>query len=352
MRLEAFITDLLYDHDCVVIPGFGGLVANYRPARLNRRSHVIMPPSKHVGFNRNLRNNDGLLTNHVAGTLGISYKEATQRIDETVQGYLDHLQAEGRLMWEKIGVFFKDKSGQLQFIPEEQENFLLSSFGLTPVQLKPVIQVEQMNETPIIPINSERRKFAAWKVAAAIAVPLLLAGSLLVRNGIKNDPGFSLASLNPFQENEIVATYQQITDPKQPLEKNIQAGELQQAVADSTITSFRYDFLNDRIVDAGILVKKDKPTKKSIVAVKHNAPEHSAASVHGRYAVIGGAFQVDDNAQKFLEKLKADGFDAQLAGRKDGLQLVAYGLYDSKEEAGNALRNIRASNAHAWLKRN
>ena len=37
MRLDLFLAELLYDHDCVIVPGFGGLVANYRPAKLNER---------------------------------------------------------------------------------------------------------------------------------------------------------------------------------------------------------------------------------------------------------------------------------------------------------------------------
>ena len=57
-------------------------------------------------------------------------------------------------------------------------------------------------------------------------------------------------------------------------------------------------------------------------------------------------------AENFLQKLKTDGFDASFAGKKDGLQLVAYGVYSSKAEAKKALQNIKQSGGNAWIRRN
>ncbi|MCC3160852.1 hypothetical protein LJ737_26680, partial [Hymenobacter sp. 15J16-1T3B] len=35
MQLTDHIQHLLRDHDCVIIPDFGGLIADYEPARLH-----------------------------------------------------------------------------------------------------------------------------------------------------------------------------------------------------------------------------------------------------------------------------------------------------------------------------
>jgi hypothetical protein len=142
MRLEPVICDLLYDHDCVVLPEFGGLVANYRSARLNRRTHVIQPPSKHIGFNRHLKDNDGLLVQHTAKLFNLSFQDASEKIRHQIASYQQTLNQSGRLVLEHIGVFFRDTSGQLQFIPDEEENFLTSSYGLRPVQLRYIEQQE------------------------------------------------------------------------------------------------------------------------------------------------------------------------------------------------------------------
>lgn len=356
MRLEAFISELLYEHDCVVLPEFGGLVANYRSARLNRKTHLISPPSKHIGFNRNLKSNDGLLTSHISVTLGISYKDAASKIDACIQEYQSRLNKEGRLVIERIGVFFNDKIGQLQFIPEEQENFLLSSFGLESVQLKFIEKQVVVEETPIVPISDSRRKNIGWKIAAAIVIPALIAGSVLLTNK-STDDNLSFASLNPFHEEKIISDFigheYNARLAENPEDENQLASTLENATG-----NIRYDFVHGAISESGIEIKNVKPAPVKAVTTEVN---NDASPIHnvirneeksGHYALIAGAFQVMENADNFLEKLKADGFDASFAGKKDGLQLVAYGFYASKAEAKKALQNIKETGGHAWIKKN
>ena len=49
------VEKLLYKHDCVIIPGFGGFVCNMEHARIDQVTHVIIPPGKHIIFNPNLK---------------------------------------------------------------------------------------------------------------------------------------------------------------------------------------------------------------------------------------------------------------------------------------------------------
>ncbi len=353
MRLEAFICELLYDHDCVVLPDFGGLVANYRAARLNRRTHIIMPPSKHIGFNRNLRTNDGLLANQVAERAGISYKEAVIKVDLAIADYQRQLQKDGRMVLERIGVFFKDKSGQLQFIPEEHENFLLSSYGLGPVQLKYIEQEMETEETPVVPIQDERRRIAGWKIAAAILIPLLFAGSLLVRNQMKEEGKFSLASLNPFHQPVVKADYEPNAF-KLDSDKASGATSLSETL-ENAAGNITYDFTTNSISEKGIEIENAKPKTAEAVSteVKKEVNPIKEVTTHAQsgsgYAVIGGAFSVAENAENFMKKLQNDGFEASFAGKKDGLQLVAYGVYPSKSEAAKALVKIRNSGGSAWI---
>jgi nucleoid DNA-binding protein len=354
MRLESFICELLYEHDCVVLPEFGGLVANYRSARLNRRTHVILPPSKHIGFNRNLRSNDGLLCSHVAAVAGISYKEASAKLDEVIGSYQKQLQENGRLVLDKIGVFFNDKSGQIQFIPDEQENFLLSSYGLGPVQLKFVEQEVEKEETPLIPITDHRRSMSGWKIAAAIAIPLLLAGSLLVNNQLKHSGNFNFASLNPFHKTNITSVYEPTTLTYTPrLDET--TSSLKDVLKESE-GNVKYDFVSGVVSSDGIEIENIRPIAKPVTTeVKKDTEPIRDAIKHeersGSFALIGGAFQIEENAQNFLNKLKQDGFDAAFAGKKDGLQLVAYGFYSSRAEAARALKSIQVSGGHAWIRK-
>ena len=67
-----YISDLLFLHDCVIIPDFGGFICNYRSAYIDADSGVICPPGKDILFNRNLTHNDGLLVNWIADKENIS----------------------------------------------------------------------------------------------------------------------------------------------------------------------------------------------------------------------------------------------------------------------------------------
>ena len=61
MDITAFIRELLFGHDCVIVPGFGGFIGNYTPASIDKSSGTFYPPVKQISFNRNLNHNDGLL---------------------------------------------------------------------------------------------------------------------------------------------------------------------------------------------------------------------------------------------------------------------------------------------------
>ena len=82
MDITAFIRELLFSHDCVIVPGFGGFVGNYSPARIDKTTDTFFPPAKQISFNRNLNHNDGLLVGRISGTSGIAYGDARNLVDE------------------------------------------------------------------------------------------------------------------------------------------------------------------------------------------------------------------------------------------------------------------------------
>lgn len=360
MHLEKFISDLLYRHDCVVIPEFGGLVANYRSARLNAQTHLISPPSKYIGFNRHLKNNDGLLILHLSQLLNVTYQEAQKIVDSTVKEWKFTLHQEGRIFLDKIGTFFNDQSGNLQFIPEEEVNYLLSSFGLRSVQLNPVMvsTKEEVVEAEIEKVQrlNPHRPMMIWRVAAAIAIPLLAAGVWLATSKLDMD-NLNLASMNPFHTEKIVSQYSFEDKVSSILPQwEYAKSPLEEYLADNTNSEHkRFDFEQLTFTESGIMIARNVPSEvdNTAKAEGKNASEaKKKVYASGRFAVIGGAFADEDNALRLIEKLKADGFEAVIAGKSGPLTLVAYGLYNTKEEAQNALADIRSSSGGSgWIKR-
>ena len=139
-----FIENLLYSHDCVIIPHFGGFVLNNRDFHLIENDQIIVPKSKWVAFNERLQSDDGLLATEWAVAKGLNQKQAFAAVHRFAEELTAKLKAEKTLQFGQIGVFNLSHSGRIQFEPNQGINFDLNQYGLFPVSLgqkktKPVL---------------------------------------------------------------------------------------------------------------------------------------------------------------------------------------------------------------------
>ncbi len=359
MRLDPFIIDLLYEHDCVVIPEFGGLVANYKSAKLNGLTHVIQPPAKAIGFNPSLKYNDGLLTNYISSVLAVSYKEASDLVATTVADFRAQMLENGRFSIDRVGVFYKDRFGQTQFIPEEQENFLLSSYGLQPIQLRLLNGAEVPDTAKVIPMQSHTAH--RWKVAAAVLLPVFLAGSWFLASRVSRQGEMGFGFQNPFGETRKQSAFIP-SNSKWDLVMQIPsyryADELANQLSAAGATNIDVlpataQLANDpskKIMTGDVKSDETKPVGRKTGASDDNAP--SVVDLEKAYSVIGGAFQVKENGQRLIQQLRAQGYDAQFAGMRDNLHLVAYGHFSKREEAEAVKAKVQAAGAKAWIRTN
>lgn len=187
-----YISHLLHYHDCVIVPGLGGFVANHQTAQINDKQHLFLPPSKEIGFNRSLLHNDGLLTNYVAQQENISYSEATQQIDSFVAEINSDVFAGQVIDMGSIGSFRGDAIGNLLFSPKEMNTFLPEAFGLTsfrfePVDYKRVVRMGYRNHA--IPTFQTKIK-RHW-----VAVAALMTGFFFLATDNLNTPMLSQANI-------------------------------------------------------------------------------------------------------------------------------------------------------------
>ncbi|MEC8606277.1 MAG: hypothetical protein VXX92_03140, partial [Bacteroidota bacterium] len=103
VQLTKYIVQLLHQHDCVIIPDFGGFVAQYKPATLDSVTGFYSPPSKQILFNINLKNNDGLLTNQIAQDQDVSFTKATQIIADFVLNVKNQLKENKTFQFINLG---------------------------------------------------------------------------------------------------------------------------------------------------------------------------------------------------------------------------------------------------------
>ena len=128
--VEQLIGNLLLRHNCVIIPSFGGFVAQRISARIDYKSGTMLPPGKSILFNRQLLNNDGLLVNEFARENNVSFNEASKELDALVEQWNVTLTQGGRIEIERVGNLFFDEERNICFEQDRFANLLLESFGL------------------------------------------------------------------------------------------------------------------------------------------------------------------------------------------------------------------------------
>lgn len=153
---------LLYRHNCVILPGFGGIVLQYAPARIHPAQHVFQPPRKALAFNRSLTINDGLLTSHVANTENVHYDEAETRVRKFVEAIENSIRRKGDFAIHGVGRFFNDIEGNLQFVPEESENYLLNAYGLERFVSPAIIRRDAFEPNAAASIAKKKKKKFGW----------------------------------------------------------------------------------------------------------------------------------------------------------------------------------------------
>lgn len=133
-----YISDLLFLHDCVIIPDFGGFICNYKSAYIDADSGMICPPGKDILFNRNLTHNDGLLVNWIADKENISYDKAAKQLTLFCEDLKIRLNQKQRVVFGDIGVFFTDRRFNIIFEPGKN-NFFSEAFGMEAIVMESVI---------------------------------------------------------------------------------------------------------------------------------------------------------------------------------------------------------------------
>ncbi len=187
-KIGVHIAELLRRHDCVVVPTFGAFIAQYKPAELNIAEKRLLPPSKVLAFNPDLRHNDALLITALAKSENYSYDEAQAAIAEFVKSWQEDLGLQGIVSVHHVGRFVADVNGRLHFLPETH-NYNNDVYGMPilavvpiaktdyNIEEEPVIQLEKDKEdlrpsAPTRPLPTWRRSFYKWREMAIAAAVL------------------------------------------------------------------------------------------------------------------------------------------------------------------------------------
>ncbi|MEG0796641.1 MAG: hypothetical protein RR397_09100 [Odoribacter sp.] len=149
-----YISDLLFLHDCVIIPDFGGFICNYKSAYIDENSGLICPPTKDILFNRNLIHNDGLLVNWIACKENVSYEKANIQLALFCEDLKIRLNQKQRIAFGDIGVFYTDRRFNIIF-ESGKNNFFSETFGMESIDMQPAKTEEKIKFAQTsMPVNN------------------------------------------------------------------------------------------------------------------------------------------------------------------------------------------------------
>jgi cell division protein FtsN len=319
MKIELYIAQLLYRYQCVTVPGFGAFLTEIQSAQLLENSHSFFPPKKLISFNSLIKNNDGLLANHIAQAEKTSYDYALSAIEYEVLSWKKSIQENRTFSIKNIGVLSLNSENNLHFTPNEQTNYLAQSFGLTTF-VSPAVKREtetvktnvvQENtanlteeEKPIFNFIPETRKRSPYlKYAAVLVIGLAATGSISY----------------PLYQNQIASETVLV---ETAVQKQVQT----------------------KIQEATFFIQT--PIPAVTLSLKSNREEAKFP-----YHIMAGAFRSEANAQKRYNQLIAKGYKARVLGiNKNGLFPVLYGSYSTFAEAEKEKNTItETDNPEAWI---
>jgi nucleoid DNA-binding protein len=320
LDITAFIKELLFGHDCVIIPGFGGFIGNYTAARIDKTSNTFFPPVKQISFNRNLNHNDGLLVGRISESAKLNYADARNLVEEFVNDIRGRLSRGERVVFTNIGSFINNHEGNIQFEPDKDANYHLDSYGLVPFQITPLegydVRKRVLKYKDKEPVKQSSVRKILWR--AAVIIPLLAA---LVAVPLTTDifkTKVQRTSLNPLANIEF-------ENNRQAVDKN--------KSADSLLNLSQSTFTNKIIpIDSAVTVKEKK-----------------VFPAEGAYCIITGSFKSENNAAILLKKLEAEGYNPELMKGPNGFYRVCAIRCSDLTKATGTQDSIGKKYPGAWI---
>lgn len=306
MNIGNYIKELLILHDCVIIPGLGGFVANYRSAEVNHMHKTISPPSKSILFNRNLHHNDGLLIGHISKRKDIGYKDAEALTVKYTENIIKSTRSGSKFTIDELGFFYPDKQKNLQFQAELSTNFLLESYSLSDVYFREMYQSADLDPRHSRYISAEmsdsnRRKKIRRLVYTGIAASLLAAMVLIpMKTGYLDYTGLRL-----FKETSETSSKTSVKT-----EISIQQAEI-----------------------------NELPKSRSIEIIPTE------------YHIITGSFREFGNARELMKKLNDQGYNARILSGEGEYFRVSAMSFNDQMEASKALTGLKKlpGMGSAWM---
>jgi hypothetical protein len=334
------IRELLYHHDCVIVPGLGGFVINPQSARIDRVAGIFCPPSRIAGFNAGIDHNDGLLVSHLSARLSMNYVDARKLVDAFVLK-VKHRLFEGRSVhFEGIGRFVVDRDHNLHFEPDPSANFLTEAYGLSFFRYPDLETRRKGKQSAVVTGERSRPGLSRMLRYAAIGIPLVAAlGWGAMNTGVIGEFSFNITSLNPFSA---------VIDSGSKSAVPPASGHETAACPGTGLQEETYDTIEEHPSPAPGPYDHDIPdgmpeayTPPGPAPQTAALPAETAAAKRSHY-LVAGSFLKRSNAVALSLELSGNGFETGIIEAENGMLRVTMYSSQDRREALQMLRKTRA----------
>ena len=341
ISLVRHIELLLLEHDCVIVPGLGGFIANHADARYTGSGEqLFLPPYRTIGFNQQLQVNDGLLVQSYMNAYDTSYPAANLQMEKDLEKMMYELEMKGEYELENLGTLKKGLNQNITFTAQETGALTPSLYGLYSYEMKslkyvikekdiqrtlqaaanmhianhdaPEQETENISKRKDVVIHLNRR-WLDFGISAAAAVLLFFCFSYLAMKGVNNSSDTLVASFPTMEK--VSSTTQKPT------------------VNSTTVAN-------------------PKSTKPAATQTKPEKAEKIEPTNKTTYTIVLATYVSQDNAERYIKVLAKDGFDQARYVKNGKVSRILYSNYNDELAAQQALISLRqksAEFAEAWI---
>ena len=387
IELAQHIEVLLLENDCVIVPGLGGFVAHYTPAMRVAEENVFLPPTRIIGFNPQLKMNDGLLVQSYMAVYDTDFSDATRIVEKEVAHIFTALHEEGKVDLPNIGELRYSIHGIYDFVPYDHKITTPYLYGLDSFEMQELAELKKpyaelkkpyMEKTirysvPVVPEDKKRRfeiKFNRSYLSNAVAMIAVVALFFFLSTPIENtevvDGNYAQLLPNELFEmiekeslaiNPIVVSRKADT-PKASAQKNTgqKAKKKVVPVAVREVKVGQANAQNAPVVSqpkqqaAEVSSSTSVTTKSEIQKTTAGTVAPSLVSAQ-KYHVIIASVGTEKDAEAMAKQLIEKGYPHAKAIVGDGKMRVSIESCGTETEAYQALNRVRQNETYknAWV---
>lgn len=380
IELAQHIEVLLLENDCVIVPGLGGFVAHYTPAMRVAEENVFLPPTRIIGFNPQLKMNDGLLVQSYMAVYDTDFSDATRIVEKEVAHIFTALHEEGKVDLPNIGELRYSIHGTYDFAPYDHKITTPYLYGLDSFEMQELTELKKpyMEKTirysvPVVPEDKKQKfefKLNRSYLSNAVAMIAVVALFFFLSTPIENtevvegnyaqllpNELFEMIEKESLAINPIVVSRKADT-PKASAQKNTgqKAKKKVVPVAVREVKVGQANAQNAPVVSqpkqqaAEVSSSTSVTTKSEVQKTTAGTVAPSLVSAQ-KYHVIIASVGTEKDAEAMAKQLIEKGYPHAKAIVGDGKMRVSIESCGTETEAYQALNRVRQNETYknAWV---